>query len=79
MSESVISIELNRDAALVLFALLAEFHGSPRLELPELADGIALLRLQSALESALTEPLQPEYRDLLYAAKRRLAERYGQS
>ena len=79
MSGSVITIELNRDAALVLFELLAEFNVSPRLELPELADGISLLRLHGALESTLTEPFRPEYRDLLEAAKRRLVEHYGTS
>jgi len=77
MSESVITIELNWDAALVLFELLAGFNGSPRLELPEPADSIALLRLHGALKSTLTEPFRPEYRDLLEAAKRRLVEHYG--
>jgi hypothetical protein len=77
MSESIITIELNRDAALVLFELLADFKASSSLALPEAADSIALLRLHGALESTLTEPFRPEYRDLLFAAKRRLSERFG--
>jgi hypothetical protein len=77
MSGDTVTFELNRDAALVLFELLADFHLSPRLELPELADRAALVKLHGALESTLVEPFQPEYRDLLEAAKRRLTERLG--
>jgi hypothetical protein len=70
-------ISLDRDAALVLFELLAsrtDISDSLGLGSPERA---ALDLFEASLERALTEPFAPNYSELLVAAKRRLSERHG--
>jgi hypothetical protein len=72
-----LEISLDDDAALVLFEFLAsrsDFIDALELGTPERT---ALDLLEASLERALTEPLAPNYSDLLTAAKLRLSQRYG--
>ena len=77
MSDTVVTLQLGVDEALVLFETLYAFYSQPSIEVPSAAERIAFIRLHGALEKCLVEPLKPDYRELLEAAKARLAERFG--
>jgi hypothetical protein len=72
-------IDLDKDAALVLFELLTsreeELVGSLRLGPPERN---ALRSLEGALERTLVEPFSPEYASLLALARTALVDRGGE-
>jgi hypothetical protein len=71
-------IDLDKDAALVLFELLTsreeELVGSLKLQPPERN---ALRSLEGALERTLVEPFSPEYASLLASARKALVDRGG--
>ena len=72
-------IELDSDAALVLFELLTsrEEHMVTALQL-EAAERNALWCLESALEKALLAPMSADYLTLVQNARRSLVERGGE-
>ena len=72
-----ISIEIDQDVALVLFELLADFYDQDALPVRDPSDRLALVRLSGALESTLVEPFQPNYKDLLEAARASLKTQFG--
>jgi len=72
-----IEISLDGDAALVLFELLASRTDTSAALALGGPERTALDLLEASLERVLTEPLAPNYSDLLTAAKLRLAQRYG--
>ncbi len=71
-------IDLDNQAALVLFELLAsreeELFNSLKLEA---AERNALWLLEGALEKTLVEPFDPNYESLVIAARESLVERLG--
>ena len=71
------TIHLDKDEALVLFSLLADFYEQKCLEVPSAAERLALVRLHGALEKALVEPFQPDYLALLADAKTSLIAQFG--
>jgi len=72
-------LELDKDAALVLFEFLAsreeEVVNTLKLEAPERN---ALWSLEGALEKVLVEPLSPDYQSLLATARKALIDRGGE-
>ncbi len=74
MEPAAVSIDLTGDEALVLYELLRRFTESDRLETVDQAEQRALWNLCASLESALVEPLDPAYSELLAAARDRLRD-----
>lgn len=72
MASRTVSIELMGDEALVLFDLLARVDSEGCGLIADEADQQVLWRMEAQLEKALTEPLEPKYRDLLADARRRI-------
>ena len=73
-SSDQVQISLPRDAALVLFEMLAARSDDSHLLIRDSAEQVALWKLEGVLESTLVEPLKPDYLTLLSAAKERLAK-----
>ncbi len=67
-----IRIELTGDAALVLFEYLTRIDSGDAAKAPHEAEERVLWFLEGQLERALTEPLDPNYRELLAKAQRRV-------
>jgi hypothetical protein len=73
-----VTLELDHDAAVVIFELLSrhsEGEGSSLALLP--ADQCALDQLLGCLERKLVEPLSPNYRDTVERARTSLLQRFG--
>ena len=68
----VINLEITPDEALVLFEYLSRFSNTGKLEFEDTAETIALQNLTCALERIMTEPFNPNYAQLLEAARERL-------
>lgn len=68
-----VTIELGRAEALVLFEWLHRLEDEG-VTLEDHAEQVALLRLSGALERALVEPFQPDYRGLLERARSQLTD-----
>jgi hypothetical protein len=77
MSDEAIALKIGRDEALVLFELLADFYSQPVLEIPTVAERLALVRLHGELEKTLVEPFRPDYKQLLESARAHLREQAG--
>lgn len=77
MTDSIISLEIGRDEALVLFELLADFYSQPKLDIPTAAERLALVRLHGALEKTLVEPFRKDYLTLINEARARLSAQSG--
>jgi hypothetical protein len=78
-----LTVQLQKDAALVLDAMLARFDAynstqpSTMLSIEHPGERVALWLLEAALERVLVEPLQRDYLARVDDARRRLAERAG--
>ncbi len=73
-----VQIELDDDAALVLFDLIAsheDLRAAFGLESPEIH---ALWQLEAALEHALVQPFSPNYAALLAKSRQSLVHRWGE-
>ena len=70
-------IQLDADAALVLFELLARSDETDRFEFEDAAETQAMVLLHGALERALVEPFHPDYKALVQAARARIRKRAG--
>jgi hypothetical protein len=74
MAEEVVSLELTKPQDLVLFEWLARTSSSDVLmtTFEHLAERDVLWALEGKLESALVEPLTPDYLKLLAQARREI-------
>lgn len=72
-----VSLKLGRNEALILFEMLADFYNQPALTVRDAAERLALVRLHGSLESALVEPFQPDYRELIDVARKQLIDQAG--
>jgi hypothetical protein len=75
--DEVVNLQLGIDEALVLFEMLAGFSIQPALEIPSPAERLTLLRLHESLENELLEPFQPDYKEKVDAARKRLLEQFS--
>lgn len=74
------NVDLSDDEALVLFELLHEYgskDGARELKVQHAAERNALWALSAQLEKRLVPPFQPNYSELLSAARARLEEQGG--
>lgn len=69
-----VQIELSPDEALVFFDWLSRANGSEKLRFQHQAEQRVLWDIECDLESALAEPLLPNYPELLEAARERVAD-----
>lgn len=77
MTDENMHLVIGRAEALVLFEMLADLYNQPRLNIGSLAERIALIRLQGALEKTLVEPFMPEYKTLVEEARSHLSTQSG--
>ncbi|APR85217.1 Hypothetical protein A7982_10566 [Minicystis rosea] len=77
MDDSDQRLPLGRDAALVLFDMLARAGADGSLRPADSAEQAALWELEAALERTLSEPSLPSYGALVEAARARLRESAG--
>ena len=70
--EKKVVLELSRAEALVLFEWLASHDGTLPIEDPSEQD--VLWRIEGALERALLEPLSPDYKTAVAAARKAVRE-----
>ena len=76
MSENI-SITLSHDEALVLLEFFSRFSDDDDdFTLRHNAEYLAFMRISAQLDKALVEPFQPQYRELLRAARDRSAAGY---
>jgi hypothetical protein len=68
-----IAVTLSHDEALVLFDLFWRFQETNALTLAHNSEFVALSRISAQLDRTLVEPFAGNYRDLLAAARDRLA------
>jgi len=69
-----VTVTISTDEALVLDALLATLNDRGPLNITHPAELRALWNLHAALEKVLVEPFQPDYDQLLAAARARLTD-----
>jgi hypothetical protein len=75
VQEKKLVLELTADQALVLFEWLARFNQKDDVAFEDDAERRVLFDLESKLESSLTAPLEPNYKDLLAVARSRVRDR----
>lgn len=75
MTASRDRLELDRDAALVLFEMLTRRRPDAVVRARDAAEQVALWELEAALERGLSEPLRGSYDELVAAARGRLRDR----
>jgi hypothetical protein len=73
----MISINIGKREALILFELLADFRSQPVLEFKDNAEKLALVRLHGALQSTLVEPFSRDYGQLIEEARSHLLKQWG--
>ena len=67
-----VQLSLSRDAALVLFEMIASQSDASEIVVRDPAEHTAIWKLEGALDEVLVEPLQPNYANLVEEAKARL-------
>jgi hypothetical protein len=73
MSENI-NITLSHDEALVLFEFFSRYEDDDDdFKLRHNAEYLAFMRISAQLDKALVEPFQPQYLELLRAARDRVA------
>jgi len=75
MSNDHLSLRLTHSEALVLFELLSRYSESDRLQVEDQAEQRVLWNMCCSLESELSEPLLPDYKALLQAARDRIRDK----
>jgi hypothetical protein len=77
MSENI-TITLSRDEGLVLFEFFARFCEADDgdFTLRHTAEYLAFMRMSAQLDKLFVEPFDPKYKDLLRAARDRVAAGY---
>jgi hypothetical protein len=74
MADPDLTLALTRAEALVLFEWLAHLDQTCTMSFQHPAEERVLWRLEAQLESMLHEPFDPDYRERLSAARRRVQE-----
>jgi len=69
MSTEKVNIELSNSEALILFEFLSRFRDNEKLEIVDQAEERVLWDILSDLETKLTDPLKPNYLELLEKAR----------
>lgn len=72
VKEAKVAIELTVDEALVLFEWLSRFNQNENVAFEDAAEQRVLFDLESKLESSLTAPLEPNYKEQLAEARSRV-------
>ena len=72
VKEAKVALELTVDEALVLFEWLSRFNQNENVAFEDAAEQRVLFDLESKLESSLTAPLEPNYKEQLAEARRRV-------
>jgi len=67
--EEKVHLRLTRAEALVLFDWVARLDAQKNLPVEDRAEELVLWRIEGQLESVLVEPLGPNYRDAVEAAR----------
>jgi hypothetical protein len=75
--QATVSLRLTRAEALVLFEWLAREDAAGNLPVEDPAEQQVLWRLEGQLESILPEPIAPNYREALEAARRQVRGSQG--
>jgi hypothetical protein len=70
------TITLSHDEALVLFEFFSRFDDSDDFTLRHTAEYLAFMRMSAQLDKMFVEPFDPKYKDLLRAARDRIAAGY---
>lgn len=70
-----VKLNLTQDEALVLLEFLTRFSDQQTLKIEHQAEARTLWNLQCILESALTEPLQSNYAELLESARHKVEDK----
>ena len=73
MKSNTITFQLTSDEALVLLDFFARFEASDRLAFAHAAEYLALQRISAQLDTALAEPFDSRYTELLTEARARVA------
>jgi len=69
MSQNTVTLELTRAEALVLFEWLVRTDSADAVPVEDAAEQKVLWKLEGKLEKLLTEPLLPDYKRLVDAAR----------
>lgn len=69
MATANVNIELSNSEALILFEFLSRFRDNEKLEIEDRAEERVLWDILSDLEIKLTDPLKPNYLELLEKAR----------
>ena len=72
MTEQSVTLSLSSDEALVLFDWLSRFNSSEGRHFDHPAEQRVLWNIEAMLESQLVAPLNPNYREIVSAARDRL-------
>ena len=67
------TLNLSEDDALVLFDFFSRFDDTDRLEFVHPAEYLALQRISAQIDKTTAAMFKPEYRELLNAARERIA------
>ena len=70
--ETVVQVTLSRDAALVLFEMLAAQSDRSEIVIRDTAEQAAIWTLEGVLEALLVDVIQPDFAQLVAQAKARL-------
>ena len=73
MTKEPVNLSLTYDHAFVLFEFFARFDDTDRLEFDHVAEFVALMRISAQLDTAVVEMFDPNYGELLAAARARVA------
>ena len=76
MSDKSVGLTLTYDQAFVLFDFFARFQATDRLEFAHVAEFLALARISAQLDTSVVEMFDPNYVELLAAARARVAGEY---
>ena len=74
--DSNIELKITRDEALVLCDFFARFDERDDFTLRNTAEYLAFQKIAAQLDRALVEPFDPDYKNLIVAARNRLTEGY---
>lgn len=74
MSERKVTLELSPDEALIFFEWLHRFNEAQNKTFEDQAEQRVLWNMEAMLESALVEPLDPNYDELLAAARAKVRD-----
>jgi hypothetical protein len=76
-SDQTIQLQLTRAEALVLFEWLARMDAGGKVPVEDPAEEQVLWRLEGQLESTLREPLEPNYKEAVEAARKEVRGSQG--